>query len=78
LSRPEATREGFATLGLDEIVCIFEADNTRSGNVAERLGKKFDRVTSLSGRDQRAALDVQLCRLTRHQWETTNRASTPD
>jgi RimJ/RimL family protein N-acetyltransferase len=37
---------GFGTLGLDEIVSIYEPDNVASGKVMERLDMKHDRDTT--------------------------------
>lgn len=67
-----ALREGFTTLGLEEITCILEEANARSGNVAERIGMRFDRIAFIPANDRRSATEVRLYRLTRSEWQSAN------
>jgi RimJ/RimL family protein N-acetyltransferase len=55
---------GFETLGLEQIVSIFEPENEASGRVMTKLGFELDRVTMDPGR--RTALHVTV--LTRLRW----------
>jgi RimJ/RimL family protein N-acetyltransferase len=56
---------GFAEGGLDRIVSIYEAENTASGRVMERLGFTLERTTSGTLRGE----TLRVMELTRQQWE---------
>jgi RimJ/RimL family protein N-acetyltransferase len=58
-------RWGFVEGGLDRIVSIYEAENTASGRVMERLGFTLERTTSGTLRGE----TVRVMELTRQQWE---------
>ena len=67
-----ALREGFMTLGLEEITSVPQADNPPSGKVCERLGMTLDRIVSIPANDRRGELEALLFRLTRKDWEAKN------
>ncbi len=63
-----ALREGFATLGLDEICSLPQVENHASVRVAERIGMCRDRVVTIPATDRRGAVDAVDFRMTRAQW----------
>ena len=63
-----ALREGFTTLGLDEICSLPQVENHASVRVAERIGMCRDRVVTIAATDRRSAVDAVDFRMTRAQW----------
>jgi RimJ/RimL family protein N-acetyltransferase len=63
-----ALREGFATLGLDEICSLPQSANPRSWRVCERLGMRFERIVTCPATDRRGAVEAHLYCLTEHSW----------
>jgi len=55
-----ALREGFTTLGLEEITSVPQADNPPSARVCERLAMTLDRVVSIPANDRRGELEALL------------------
>ena len=68
-----ALRESFDTLGLDEVCSVPQAGNPRSGLVCERLGMTLERTVSIPANSRRGALEAQLYKMTRTEWETRAR-----
>lgn len=60
-----AVHWGFTEGGLDRIVSIYEAENTPSGRVMEKLGFTYERTTSGTPHGE----TVRVMELTRQQWE---------
>jgi RimJ/RimL family protein N-acetyltransferase len=63
-----ALDEGFATLGLEEICSIPQADNPASVRVAERLGMRLEREVDLPATDQRGAVTGAIFKITPSEW----------
>ncbi len=63
-----ALREGFTTLGLDEITSVPQTGNDASSRVAERIGMRFDRVVRIPPNEKRGELEGRLYRLSRDEW----------
>ena len=57
-----ALREGFETLGLEEICSVPQADNAASVRVCERIGMDFVRTVEIPANDRRGALEARLYR----------------
>ncbi len=70
-----ALREGFTTLGLDEITSVPQVGNPRSSDVCERLGMTLDRVVPIAANERRGEVHGMLYRLTRQLWEGSNQPS---
>jgi len=70
-----ALREGFLTLGLQEICSIPQAGNRRSSLVCERLGMRLDRTVEIPANEKRGALQAEFYVLSRSEWERTRRAA---
>lgn len=66
-----ALREGFTTLGLDEICSVPQSDNPASVRVAERLGMRLDREVDIAGNERRRAVRASLFVMTREVWAAT-------
>ena len=66
-----ALREGFLTLGLDEITSIPQVDNPSSGKVCGRIGMTLDRIVTIPANERRGEVQAELHRLTRSAWEAT-------
>ena len=64
-----ALREGFETLGLEEITSIPQAENVRSGRVCERLGMRLSRNVVIPANETRGELTGQLYVMTRAEWD---------
>ncbi len=56
---------GFAACGLEQVVSIYQPENTASGRIMERLGMRFDRDTRHPG----TGLSLRVFRLSRAEWE---------
>lgn len=67
-----ALREGFVTMGLNEIISVPQADNPPSSRVCDRIGMKLDRQVSIPANARRGELDALLYRLTRKEWEAAS------
>jgi len=65
-----ALTTGFDTLGLDEIVSIYEPDNVASGKVMQRLGMHHDRDTT----HPRLGVPLRVYKITAAQWHSLVRA----
>jgi len=63
-----ALREGFTTLGLDEITSVPQTGNDASSRVAERIGMRFDRIVRIPANEKRGELEGRLYRLSRDEW----------
>jgi RimJ/RimL family protein N-acetyltransferase len=55
---------GFASLGLAEVVSIYQPDNVASGRVMQRIGMVFDRDTT----DPKEGFPLRVYRLGAEQW----------
>ena len=64
-----ALREGFETLGLDEICSVPQSTNPASYRVCERLGMRFAREIRIPANERRGELSARLYTLTRAQWK---------
>jgi len=63
-----ALREGFTTLGLDEVTSVPQSGNTASSRVAERIGMRFTRSVSIPANDRRGDLEGRLYTMSREEW----------
>jgi len=63
-----AIREGFTTMGLDEITSVPQAGNPASSRVAERIGMRFDGIVEIPANERRGQLEGLLYRITREEW----------
>ena len=63
-----ALREGFETLGLDEICSLPQVDNTASSRVCERLGMRRTREIPLPATERRGEVRGLLYEITRAEW----------
>ena len=66
-----ALREAFATMRLDEVVSVPQADNPRSGEVAERIGMRFSRRVVIPANERRGELVGLLYAMSRQEWTGT-------
>ena len=64
-----ALREGFTTLGLDEVTSVPQSENPRSSAVCQRLGMSLAREVTIPANDRRGELRALLYLMTREQWE---------
>lgn len=64
-----ALREGFETLGLDEICSLPQSINPASYRVCERLGMHLEREVALPANERRGEVSARLYTLTRAQWK---------
>jgi RimJ/RimL family protein N-acetyltransferase len=63
-----ALDEAFATLGLDSVCSLPQADNPRSGRVAERLGMRLIRDVNVPANEQRGVVVASHYEITRDEW----------
>ena len=63
-----ALREGFTTLGLNEICSLPQSENQASWAVCERLELNFDRSIMCPATERRGAVEARLYRMTADQW----------
>jgi RimJ/RimL family protein N-acetyltransferase len=63
-----ALRQGFETLGLDEICSLPQSINPASYRVCERLGMRFAREATLPANERRGAVSARLYTLARSEW----------
>lgn len=63
-----ALDEAFATLGLDRVCSVPQADNPRSVRVAERLGMKLVREVVIPANERRGHLTALLYEIERDDW----------
>ncbi len=63
-----ALREGFTTLGLDEITSVPQSGNASSSRVAERIGMRFARTVAIPATDKRGELEGRLYTMSREEW----------
>lgn len=63
-----ALREGFTTMGLDEITSVPQSGNASSSRVCERLGMHLEREVVIPANDRRGRLDGLLYTLRREDW----------
>ena len=63
-----ALKEGFHTLGLDEICSVPQADNPASSRVCDRIGMRLEREVTIPANSRRRELKALLYKMTRAQW----------
>jgi RimJ/RimL family protein N-acetyltransferase len=63
-----ALHEAFMTMGLDSVCSLPQADNPRSGRVAERLGMKLMREVTVPANARRGAVVAQHYQIDRNDW----------
>jgi RimJ/RimL family protein N-acetyltransferase len=63
-----ALREAFTTLGLDWVCSLPQADNPRSGRVAERLGMQLIRAVTVPADARRGEVVAQHYQIDRRDW----------
>jgi len=63
-----ALREGFTTLGLNEITSVPQTGNTASSRVAERIGMRIDRTVAIPANERRGELEGRLYTMSREEW----------
>ena len=63
-----ALHEAFTTMGLDWVCSLPQADNPRSGRVAERLGMQLIREVSVPANARRGAVTARLYQTDRGDW----------
>jgi RimJ/RimL family protein N-acetyltransferase len=68
-----ALDESFATLGLDSVCSLPQADNPRSGRVAERLGMRLVRAVSIPADERRGEVVASHYEITRDEWRSRSR-----
>ena len=56
---------GFQVLGLDEIISIYEPENSASGRVMQRLGMSYDHDTT----HPELGVPVRVYKLVRNNWQ---------
>jgi RimJ/RimL family protein N-acetyltransferase len=64
-----ALREGFTTLGLEQICSVPQADNPPSVRVAERLGMSLRRAVTIPASPRRGELAAHLFEIERDAWQ---------
>ena len=69
-----ALDEAFTTLGLKRVCSLPQADNPRSGNVAERLGMQQIREVNIAANERRGALKAILYEIDAGDWLSARRA----
>jgi len=65
-----ALDEAFATLGLDSVCSLPQADNPRSVRVAERLGMRLIREVSVPADERRGEVMASHYEITRDEWRS--------
>ncbi len=63
-----ALREGFTTLGLDQITSVPQVGNPASARVADRLGMRLERTVKIPANDRRGELLGHLYVTTNGEW----------
>jgi RimJ/RimL family protein N-acetyltransferase len=63
-----ALHEGFTTMGLEWVCSLPQADNPRSGRVAERLGMRLVRDVTIPANARRGAVVAQHYQIDRADW----------
>jgi RimJ/RimL family protein N-acetyltransferase len=70
-----ALREGFSSLGLEEICSIPQAGNPASSRVCTRLGMRLERMVHIPATEKRGPLEAELFKITRDEWRLAQRQS---
>ena len=63
-----ALREGFETLGLDQICSLPQSINPASYRVCERLGMRLEREVRIAANERRGEVSARLYTLTCREW----------
>jgi len=63
-----ALREGFTTLGLEQITSVPQVGNPASARVADRLGLRFERRVTIPANTKRGELEGLLYVMTKDEW----------
>lgn len=69
-----ALDEAFTALGLDRVCSLPQADNPRSGRVAQRLGMRLIREVSVAANESRGAVTAVLYEIDAGDWLSARRA----
>jgi RimJ/RimL family protein N-acetyltransferase len=65
-----ALDQAFATLGLSSVCSLPQADNGRSGRVAERLGMRLIREVTVPANERRGQVVASHYEITRDEWRS--------